>query len=116
MDRPDGELEQARQEIERLRRENEDLRKRLGMPAGDGAASYPTKPVNPLTVAQPLPLSFGAGKGVTEQSTIQEKVRLFRSLFRGREDVYAAFWANERTGKKGYAPACEDPWAGRSSA
>ena len=114
MDRPDGELEQARQEIDRLRRENEDLRKRLGMPTGEGVPTYPVAPVNPLMVAQPKPLAFKAGTGVTEQSTIQEKVRLFQALFRGREDVYAAFWMNERTGKKGYSPACEDPWAARS--
>lgn len=35
---------------------------------------------------------------------------LFRSLFKGREDVYATYWINERTGKKGYSPACEEPW------
>jgi hypothetical protein len=34
-----------------------------------------------------------------------EKIRLFRSLFRGREDVYAVRWQG-RNGKSGYAPAC----------
>lgn len=32
-------------------------------------------------------------------------------LFKGREDVYALFWMNEQTGKKGFSPACENPWA-----
>ncbi len=39
-----------------------------------------------------------------------EKVALFRQMFRGREDVYAKLWTNERTGRKGYAPACANEW------
>ena len=38
-----------------------------------------------------------------------EKVRLFRSLFRGREDVYAKRWQN-RDGRFGYAPVCLNEW------
>ena len=34
-----------------------------------------------------------------------EKIKLFRSLFRGREDVYAARWEG-KNGKSGYSPAC----------
>ncbi len=47
---------------------------------------------------------------VTGQSSPEEKIQLFRVLFRGREDVYALFWINERTGKKGYSPASADRW------
>src|SRR5437016_2533491 len=39
-----------------------------------------------------------------------EKVALFRSLFRGRDDVYPKRWENARTGKTGYAPACANEW------
>ncbi|HMM36589.1 MAG TPA: restriction endonuclease subunit R, partial [Thermoanaerobaculia bacterium] len=38
------------------------------------------------------------------------KVALFRSLFRGREDVFPRLWVNTKTGKKGYAPACRNEW------
>ena len=41
--------------------------------------------------------------------TSQEKVALFRSLFRGREDVFPRLWTS-RAGKKGYAPACSNDW------
>jgi hypothetical protein len=41
--------------------------------------------------------------------TPQEKVALFRSLFRGREDIFPKLWTN-RTGKKGYSPACTNDW------
>jgi hypothetical protein len=39
-----------------------------------------------------------------------EKVRVFRALFRGREDVYPRLWVNDRSGKKGYAPVCAKEW------
>ena len=42
--------------------------------------------------------------------TSTEKVALFRSLFRGRDDIYPKLWENSRTGKKGYAPACANEW------
>src|SRR3989442_14645018 len=42
--------------------------------------------------------------------TPAEKVRLFRQLFRGREDVFPKLWLNPKTGKKGYAPACSNEW------
>jgi hypothetical protein len=47
---------------------------------------------------------------IDRQSTVQAKVRLFRSLFRGREDVYARRFESRRTGKHGYAPACANEW------
>lgn len=39
-------------------------------------------------------------------TTASEKVRLFRSLFRGREDVFPTRFVSRKTGKQGYAPAC----------
>jgi superfamily II DNA or RNA helicase/very-short-patch-repair endonuclease len=35
---------------------------------------------------------------------------LFRSLFRGRDDIYARRFENRKTGKSGYAPACGNEW------
>jgi len=34
------------------------------------------------------------------------KVALFRSLFRGREDVFPRRWENAKKHKSGYSPAC----------
>ena len=50
------------------------------------------------------------GATITERSPAREKVSLFRSLFRGRDDVYPKRWENARTGKSGYAPACANEW------
>lgn len=39
-----------------------------------------------------------------------EKLALFRRLFRGRTDVYPVRWESKTTGKSGYAPACANEW------
>ena len=44
------------------------------------------------------------------KSTPEEKIRLFRSLFRGREDVFARRWYSVQKEKGGYAPVCANEW------
>src|SRR5262245_46072742 len=44
-------------------------------------------------------------------SSPESKIALFRSLFRGRDDVYPRRFENPRTGKSGYSPACGNEWA-----
>ena len=33
----------------------------------------------------------------------EEKIHIFRDLFRGREDVYPKLWTSKKTGAKGYS-------------
>ena len=47
---------------------------------------------------------------VTAASNPELKIALFRSLFRGREDVYPRRFESIRTGKAGYQPACGNEW------
>jgi superfamily II DNA or RNA helicase len=47
---------------------------------------------------------------VTGLSSGQEKIRLFRSLFRGREDVFPRRFESKKTGKSGYQPVCRKEW------
>ena len=47
---------------------------------------------------------------VTRLSSPSEKIRLFRSLFRDRADVYALRWHSEKTQKSGYSPVCANEW------
>lgn len=42
--------------------------------------------------------------------TAAEKVSLFRSLFRGRTDVFPTRFVSKKTGKSGYSPACSNKW------
>ena len=93
-----------------LREENGILKQRLGI----------TEPssLNPHHDSQrDLPLSFFIHESPAEnrppripaQSDPTEKIRLFMSLFKGREDVYAKRWQN-REGIAGYAPVCRNEW------
>ncbi len=47
---------------------------------------------------------------VDHRSSSDAKVALFRSLFRGRPDVYPRRFESRKTGKSGYAPACSNEW------
>ena len=47
---------------------------------------------------------------VTQHSTPANKISLFRSLFRGRTDVYPLRFESRRTGRSGYQPACANEW------
>jgi len=47
---------------------------------------------------------------VTNDSTQDQKIALFRSLFRGREDVFPRRFESKRTGKSGYQPVCRIEW------
>ncbi|MGV8887204.1 MAG: TOTE conflict system archaeo-eukaryotic primase domain-containing protein [Pseudomonas sp.] len=45
----------------------------------------------------------------SQQLDTEGKLALFRSLFRGRTDVYPIRWES-KAGKSGYAPACANEW------
>jgi hypothetical protein len=59
----------------------------------------------PFTPASPEVLTR-----VHQQSPESEKIALFRSLFRGRDDVFPHRWHNAKTGKSGYSPVCGNEW------
>lgn len=46
---------------------------------------------------------------INNQSSPEDKVQLFRSLFQGREDVFAIRWVG-KDNRSGYAPACYNDW------
>lgn len=47
---------------------------------------------------------------VRAHSSAQEKIELFLSVFKGREDVYARRYHSTKTGKSGYTPVCKNEW------
>ena len=47
---------------------------------------------------------------IDNHSSPEDKIALFRSLFRGRDDVYPRRFESRRTGKSGYQPACANEW------
>lgn len=47
---------------------------------------------------------------INRNSTPQEKINLYTSLFVGRQDVFALRWYNAKSNKSGYSPLCENKW------
>lgn len=45
-----------------------------------------------------------------QQFSSEEKIYIFRQLFRGREDVFPKRWDNRKTGRSGYSPVCSNEW------
>jgi len=74
--------------IKELENENAELRKRLG------------EPVAPVLAAS----------SAMQNMSLQEKINLFRSLFKGRNDVFARRWHSKTSGKAGYQPVCQNEW------
>lgn len=56
-----------------------------------------------------IPLNLQTNS-INNESPQEEKIKLFRSLFNGREDVFPRRFENSRTGKSGYAPVCRNEW------
>ena len=89
--------------IESLRQENEHFKRLLEQ---NGIAYTAQKEVAVSSPDHDENEVSNEGKTLTPQ----EKIRLYRSLFRGREDVYALRWESAKTNRSGYSPACENEW------
>ncbi len=83
-------------ELDSLRAENARL---VALLEAHGIDWRPPPAVSPPAPAPP------PGKLSTD-----EKVALFRRLFRGRTDVYPIRWESKQTGKAGYSPTCANEW------
>jgi hypothetical protein len=75
-----------------------ELLRRHGIDSGPPTEEPPARAV----------VAISSATQITHHSPEESKVALFRSLFKGREDVYALRW--EAKGKTGYSPACIRNW------
>ncbi|MBI3679348.1 MAG: DEAD/DEAH box helicase family protein [Acidobacteria bacterium] len=94
-------FESPEQENIRLREENARLRRLLAVhsiPIPQLASEHPPPP---KAVETPSP--------VDKVERARTRIALFRSLFRGRDDVYARRWENA-DGRSGYVPAALKDW------
>lgn len=104
MDKVDRELpisEGSLTEVRRLREENNHLRSLLIANGIQISAAPPSKAERPQV------------SGTEDKSpgvrTAEERIGLFRSLFRGREDAYAIRWESN-DGRSGYMPKADRDW------
>ena len=90
-------------ENERLRAENAQLRLLLEQHGIAVAETDRQGAISVNSVSQ-------ENASVTMRSSAKEKIALFRSFFRGREDVFARRWYSKTTEKSGYQPVCGNEW------
>ncbi len=93
-----------------LRRENEILKAQLGvtdLPQPDPRQDIENH--KPLAYRAPELPDKNPQPEIPDQLDPREKIRLFMSLFKGRDDIYAKRWQN-REGRAGYAPTCRNEW------
>jgi hypothetical protein len=93
-------FEPPEQENIRLRDENARLRRLLSVHCIPIPLLVPENPPAHKPV-EPAP--------VNKEERARKRIALFRSLFRGREDVYARRWEND-DGRHGYMPAVLKDW------
>jgi hypothetical protein len=91
-------LRQVLEECARLRTENAEL--------GSLLSKHRLLPEVPPQIATPL--AEPSPGMVTNASAPERKLGLFRNLFHGRDDVYAARW--QKGEKSGYSPAAVMDW------
>lgn len=84
-------IRQLEEECKKLKKENAELLEKL--------AQTEHKKTQEKTVST----SESASSQISAQSCTKEKIALFLSLFRGREDIYPERW--DYNGKSGYSPA-----------
>ena len=94
-------VEPPEQENVRLREENARLRRLLAVHSIPIPQLPPENPP-PTKTVEPAP-------PVDKEERARQRIALFRSLFRGREDVYARRWEND-DGRHGYVPADIKDW------
>jgi hypothetical protein len=103
----DSELAALRQRLEELKAENQRLRGLLGL--DDPSRAFPAAAWEPTLF--PGIGTDSVTSPVDRHSLREAKLSLFRSLFAGRDDVYAHRWENAHTGKAGWGPTVQGGWA-----
>ena len=91
---------ELQQRVDELEKENRELRQQLGYPERIQTAVHESAAIDMVKDAA----------AVHMKSTPDEKIHLFRSLFRGREDVFARRWYSVQKEKGGYTPVCANEW------
>ena len=100
MDLPKSDKSQNEQdELRQLREENARLKELLTWHGIAWQELTFSESVSAPTESVPSPTHF----------TAEDKIALFRRLFRGREDVYPQRWESAK-GTSGYSPACANEW------
>ncbi|MEA3359853.1 MAG: DEAD/DEAH box helicase family protein, partial [Thermodesulfobacteriota bacterium] len=93
-----------------LKEENNRLKAQLGMTKSKPSANSITKIIAKKTMLNDESTEGASFLNVNNTSNSISKIKLFMSLFKGRDDVYARWWENKKKAISGYSPVCLNQW------
>jgi superfamily II DNA or RNA helicase len=96
MDPIDSELHHLQQKLAALHAEQQHIQARMNLLLREKQRTESTPPV--------------AVKTASSIYSPQDKIAIFRRLFKGRTDVYPKRFESRKTGRSGYQPACANEW------
>ena len=99
-------------ENSRLIKENDRLKARLGIAGRKPAENRIAVPTAEKSIRDDELTDSASFSGVNNRSDSISKIRLFMSLFKGRDDVYAKKWENKKKGNIGIFTGLPESMAG----
>jgi len=98
------------EQVSQLTEENNHLKAQLGLPKPEFIQNTSPAEITESNINEDESAARKSFSDVDNQSDTFSKIRLFMSLFKGREDVYAKRWENKNKGTSGYSPVCLNEW------
>jgi hypothetical protein len=98
------------EKVNRLKQENRLLKAQLGMMKSEPSLNITEEIKTKNSIVADELIDKNCLSNVDNRSDTPSKIRLFMSLFKGREDVYAKRWENKNKGTSGYSPVCLNEW------
>ena len=97
-------------ENKRLIKENDMLRVQLWIRKCKQSENRIAESTTEKNMLEDEPTDTAAFSAVNNASDSISKIKLFMSLFKGRDDVYAKKWENKKKATSGYSPVCLNQW------
>lgn len=110
MDNLEDKYNAALAHIEELKLEVARLKSLLGLTVEENRTSTDEQTTTNSTSPAKVSKETTVGESnVHQYSTVEDKLAIYQSYFRGRDDVYPIRWSNKQ-GKSGYSPVCANEW------
>ncbi len=65
--------------------------------------------IDPISPIQSIKIQPEIKELTESKLSVDEKIKLYRLLFHGRDDIFATRWES-KDGRAGYSPACANEW------
>ena len=98
------------EEVKRLTKENSRLKAQLELIGSEPSVKSSEKLKSVEKTPHEESIAHNFKSVVDNTSDSHAKIHVFKSLFKGRSDVYARRWENKKKGTSGYSPFCLNLW------